>query len=149
MLIRCATPEDSDAMLVLLNQLFGVEQYFCFDAPTQHRGLAMLLASSLARVFVAEAEGVVRGMATGQLVVSTAQGGLSVLVEDVVVDEGWRRRGIGTLLLAELQRWASSQGAGRMQLLADRDNETGLMWYRRHGWQHTNLICLRNTSWNY
>lgn len=149
MLIRCATPEDSDAMLVLLNQLFGVEQYFCFDAPTQHRGLAMLLASSLARVFVAEAEGAVRGMATGQLVVSTAQGGLSVLVEDVVVDEGWRRRGIGTLLLAELQRWASSQGAGRMQLLADRDNETGLTWYRRHGWQHTNLICLRNTSWNY
>lgn len=149
MLIRCATSEDSDAMLVLLNQLFGVEQDFCFDAPTQHRGLAMLLASSLARVFVAEAEGVVRGMATGQLVVSTAQGGLSVLVEDVVVDEGWRRRGIGTLLLAELQRWASSQGAGRMQLLADRDNETGLTWYRRHGWQHTNLICLRNTSWNY
>lgn len=146
MLIRCATTEDSDAMLVLLNQLFGVEQDFRFDAPTQRRGLAMLLASSLARVFVAEAEGVVRGMATGQLVVSTAQGGLSVLVEDVVVDGGWRRRGIGTLLLAELRRWARSQGADRMQLLADRDNETGLAWYRRRGWQHTNLICLRNIS---
>ena len=33
-----------------------------------------------------------------------------------------------------------------MQLLADRTNHPALDFYRRQGWQHTQLICLRKYS---
>ena len=45
-------------------------------------------------------------MITGQLLVSTAEGGTSALVEDLVVAESHRGRGVGAGLLAEIERWA-------------------------------------------
>ena len=49
---------------------------------------------------VAEIDGAVRGMCTVQLVISTAEGGLAGLVEDLVVDRTYRGQGIGGLLTA-------------------------------------------------
>ena len=91
---------------------------------------------------VADLEGVVMGMCTGQLVISTAEGGPSLLVEDVVVAEEWRRHGLGGKLLDGLGAWAAGQGAFRMQLLADRTNKIGLDFYSNKGWQQTQLVCL-------
>lgn len=45
----------------------------------------MLIANQWATVLVAETSGKVVGMATGQLTISTAEGGPALLVEDVVV----------------------------------------------------------------
>lgn len=43
------------------------------------------------------------GMATIQTLISTAEGGRVGLVEDVVVDESFRGKGIGKLLLAGIE----------------------------------------------
>lgn len=102
-----------------------------------------MLANERGCVLVAEAEGQVVGMCTGQLLVSTAEGGLSLLVEDVVVDQQWRRRGVGRLLMTAISDWAKAKKVSRLQLLADRNNEAGLDFYRSLGWQTTALICLR------
>lgn len=94
-------------------------------------------------VLVAEAQGLVVGMCTGQVLVSTAEGGLSLLVEDVVVAEQWRGRGVGCLLLAAINDWARANKVSRLQLLTDRNNIPALDFYRSLGWQITELICLR------
>jgi GNAT superfamily N-acetyltransferase len=82
-------------------------------------------------------------MCTGQLLVSTAEGGLSLLVEDVVVDQQWRGRGVGRLLMTATSDWAKAKKVSRLQLLADSNNEPALDFYRSQGWQTTALICLR------
>ncbi len=143
--IRPAEPADLDSLISLLAVLFSIEQDFVFDESRQRRGLAMMLENERARVLIAEAEGQVVGMCTGQFLVSTAEGGLSLLVEDVVVDEQWRGRGIGRLLMAAISDWARANKVSRLQLLADRNNVPALDFYRILGWQTTELICLRSS----
>ncbi|CAK8720605.1 MAG: Ribosomal protein S18 acetylase RimI [Candidatus Electronema aureum] len=142
-LIRQAELADIPALLGLLKLLFSIEKDFIFDAGKQEQGLRMLLAESRAVVLVAETDGQIVGMCTGQLLISTAQGSSSVLVEDVVVLPSWQGQGIGKLLLAALSEWAVSQGARRMQLLADRNNTPALAFYRNMGLQTTEMICLQ------
>jgi GNAT superfamily N-acetyltransferase len=90
-----------------------------------------------------DAGGVVIAMATAQLVVSTAEGAWSAWIEDVVVAQNFRRLGIGGSLLAALLDWAREKGATRAQLLADRSNAPALDFYRRLGWQSTQLGAWR------
>ena len=94
-------------------------------------------------VQVAETEGRVVGMVTAQMLVSTAEGGLVALVEDMVVDRHCRGRGIGRLLMERIEKWARDRGASRLQLLADRTNFQALDFYDRIGWRPTGMICLR------
>lgn len=141
--IRWALRKDIVSLVALLEELFSIEEDFTFDAERQRRGLELMLESPLSCVMVAEAGNSVVGMCTGQLTISTAEGSASLLVEDVVVNEEWRGKGIGRQLLDRLAQWAAEQGANRMQLLADRTNKAGLDFYARSGWQQTQLICLR------
>jgi GNAT superfamily N-acetyltransferase len=145
-MIRPATGSDIPAMLVLLHQLFSIEADFVFTGQHQQKGLALLLAADAARAMVAEEQDEVVGMVTGQLVISTAEGGPSLLVEDLVVAPTWQKRGIGTALLNALAAWGASRNAGRMQLLADLTNGPALEFYRQKGWRETQLICLRKYS---
>ncbi len=141
--IRPARPDDLDALVDLLRILFCIEADFAFDAARQRRGLAMLLVQEGAVVLVAEAAGQVIGMCTGQMIISTAEGGFALLVEDVVVAQNWQGKGMGRELLTALEQRAASRNIGRLQLLADRNNTPALEFYRRLGWQDTELICLR------
>ncbi len=148
-IIRTATRQDIEAMTSLLQTLFSIEKDFSPDPARQARGLSLLLDDPCQNhVLVAEDagqdNGQILGMCVGQLVVSTAQGSASVLVEDVVVHESARGRGIGRLLITALAAWAEKCGATRMQLLADRTNEAALDFYQRLGWTRTNLVCLRH-----
>lgn len=141
--IRPARPDDLDPLVDLLRMLFGIEADFDFDAARQRKGLAMLLAHEAAVILVAEAAGQVIGMCSGQLTISTAEGGFSLLVEDVVVAGPWQGKGVGRELLAALEEWAEARKIGRLQLLADRNNVAALEFYRKLGWQSTELICQR------
>jgi len=141
--IRTARPEDLEALVDLLRMLFGIEADFAFDAARQRKGLAMLLAHEAAVLLVAEAAGRVIGMCSGQLTISTAEGGFALLVEDVVVAGPWQGKGVGRELLAALEQWAASRKVARLQLLADRNNAPALEFYRKLGWQSTELVCQR------
>lgn len=142
-IVRTAWAGDIDRLTGLLEALFAIEQDFVFDASRQRQGLAMMLDNPQGCLLVAEEDGRVVGMCSGQLLVSTAEGGFSLLVEDVVVDEEWRGRGVGRLLMEAISDWARDKKVRRLQLLADRNNAPALAFYRRLGWKGTELICLR------
>jgi len=143
-LVRNAAASDLDSLVRLLGQLFAIESDFHPDPERQRSGLALMLADPDRRaVLVAERSGVVVGMVTAQLLVSTAEGGLSALLEDMVVDEAERGGGVGRALLLAIEAWATRAGARRLQLLADRDNAPALRFYERMGWRGTALVCLR------
>ena len=141
--IRQATEADIDDLVELLGALFFIEADFNFDTEKQRRGLCLLLAASTACVLVAEYENAVIGMCTAQTLISTAQGGRVGLVEDVVVKEVFRSRGVGRRLLNALEAWCKARGFTRIQLLADQNNSAALGFYDKAGWGRTDLICLR------
>jgi GNAT superfamily N-acetyltransferase len=145
-IIREAQPGDLEALVELLGLLFALESDFAVDAARQRRGLAKLMAKSRNRlILVAERAGAVVGMATAQALVSTAEGGPALLLEDVVVRPEARGQGVGRALLARLEAWGQGLGATRMQLLADTGNAPAFEFYRACGFHSTNLVCLRRS----
>jgi len=132
-------------MCDLLTELFSIETDFAPDVEKQVRGLSVLVAGPPGRscIFVAEHGGTVVGMATVQTLISTSEGGRVGTVEDVVVHQDVRGRGIGTRLIAEIVAWARSHRLKRLQLLADRENHPALDFYASRNWGTTRLICLR------
>lgn len=147
-IIRPARAGDIEVMVSLLRLLFTIEEDFEVDEERQRQGLALMLDNRQGLLLVAEFEGQVVGMCSGQIVISTAEGGPALLIEDVIVREGFRGHGIGRLLVDALGEWAAAQGAFRLQLLADRNNHDALDFYARLGWQTTGLICLRKYQKN-
>ena len=140
--IRPATQDDIPAMVGLLAQLFAIESDLAIDRAAQARGLAMLLRRADALALVATRAERVVGMTTVQLTVSTARGGLSAGVEDVVVDSPHRGSGIGRRLLAAAEAWARERGALRIALLADETNAPALDFYDQLGFVRTRLVWL-------
>jgi GNAT superfamily N-acetyltransferase len=132
-------------MCELLAELFAIESDFAPDREKQVHGLSTLIAHPPGKVLVLVAviDGLVVGMATVQTLISTAEGGRVGLVEDVIVDQKFRSLGIGTRLFEEIVAWSRSAGLKRLQLLADRDNQTALDFYSLRGLDLTRLICLR------
>ncbi|WP_144184094.1 GNAT family N-acetyltransferase [Elioraea rosea] len=143
--IRPAGVDDIPAMVRLLAQLFAIEADFTIAPEVQARGLATLLERADTVVLVATASGAVVGMTTVQLTVSTARGGYSAGMEDVVVDAAHRGRGIGRLLLEAAEAWARERGALRVALLADETNAPALDFYDRLGFTRTRLVWLAKT----
>ncbi|MCG7908328.1 MAG: GNAT family N-acetyltransferase [Candidatus Thiodiazotropha taylori] len=136
---------DIDKMVDLLRQLFSIEADFNVDPDKQRRGLELLQESEAAEIFVVRsARQEVVAMATLQLVVSTAEGGLVAWMEDVVVDADHRGQGVGEFLLSHINRWVESRGIKRVQLVADRDNRSAIEFYKKQGWQEINLNVLRH-----
>ena len=134
-IIRSARTDDIPQMCGLLADLFLIEADFATDAEKQARGLTLLLEDQSGRscVVVAVREGAVVGMCSVQTVISTAEGGPSGLVEDLVVRRELRGRGIGRALLDHVLTWCKGQGLSRVQLLADKGNAPALAFYTAGG----------------
>jgi GNAT superfamily N-acetyltransferase len=142
--ITPASEGDIPDLIDLLAVLFAIEQDFSPDPDKQRRGLAALLASPTGHIAIArDTASRAVGMATAQLVISTAEGAPSAWIEDVVVREDFRGKGLGRALLDAVLDWARSRGAVRTQLLADLDNAPALAFYERVGWQPTRLGARR------
>jgi ribosomal protein S18 acetylase RimI-like enzyme len=143
--IRKAALADIPAMVELLRQLFAIEEDFTFNAANHQKGLHLLINSHNRGIaLVAEKNGLVIGMVTGQTNISTVEGTLALTLEDMVIDEMHRGKSVGTNLMNCVMEWAKIQGIPRMQLLADKTNESALAFYKKLGWKPTNLMCLRS-----
>jgi ribosomal protein S18 acetylase RimI-like enzyme len=145
LIIRDATHNDVDALVRLLEALFSIENDFVFDEIKQRRGIHILLdgCGKHRCIRVAEVNGRVIGMGSVQTMISTAEGGVVGVVEDLVVDWNWRKRKVGHKLLKSIETWSKERGLMRLQLLADKNNLPALSFYHGRNWTVTDLICLR------
>ena len=136
-----ANLEDIPALVDLLAALFSIEADFKPDAEKQIQGLSLLINTPATGVIkIARDENQLAiGMVSAQLVISTAQGAPSAWVEDMIITEKYRGRGLGRALLNEALAWAKQKGASRAQLLVDIENEPALGYYQHLGWETTQL----------
>lgn len=141
--VRAATIADIPSMIQLLQELFTIESDFTPNVRLQRQGLATLIESEGATILVAETKNRVIGMCTLQPLVSTAEGGVVGIVEDLVVTETYRGMGVGSILLEAIENAAQQQDMSRLQLLTDFDDKKVDHFYETHQWQHTKLMTMR------
>jgi len=143
--IRNAQLEDIESLIALLGQLFSIEEDFEVNPEKQNSGLGIMIGGSTKHhcIKVAEVDGTIVGMCTIQTLVSTAEGGMVGIVEDMIVDADYRGKGIGRQLMEHIKDWATVHQLRRLQLLADRTNFHALEFYDHLGWKPTRLTCLR------
>jgi len=144
-IIRPAHFEDIPEMCGLLSELFSIESDFCPDYHKQAAALGLLInnsSGSSAVIVAADAKRVI-GMCTMQTLISTAQGGHVGLIEDLIVREDCRGKGIGKRLISEIIKWCPRNNISRVQLLRDSENLSAREFYLSNGWSDTKLLCMR------
>ena len=142
--INYATAADLPHLADLLAELFTLESDFQPERDKQMNGLRLILDNpSLGRLFVLRIGGKVAGMANALITISTAEGGRVLLLEDVIVRSEHRGGGLGRRLIEHVLQWAREQGMTRVTLLADRDNHSALDFYRKLGFENSNMTVLR------
>ena len=135
MRIRPAKKSDIAGMSLLLTQLFSIESDFTPDEKKQAQGLSLLLDARGAHILVAEEESRVIAMATVQILVSTAEGGHVGLIEDVVVDEAYRSRGIGRKMMEFAMAICRQQGCYKLVLSSNLQRERAHAFYENLGFK--------------
>jgi ribosomal-protein-alanine N-acetyltransferase len=121
--LRLAGHRDIDALLAVDERCF--EPFWRYDA----RHLSRFCGSG--RLVMAERDGEAVGYT-----LSTAEGGEGLLGR-LCVTPRWRRRGIGSALLSDAIQYMRDQGAARVTLSTQTDNEQSQSLYRQAHFRDT------------
>ena len=142
--IAPAVPRDVPALVRLLALLFAQEEEFAPDAVRQRRGLLRIIRRPhTGTIFVMKDGPATVGMVSLLFTVSTVEGGPAALLEDLILDPGYRGRGLGSLLVRHVIDYARRRGISRITLLTDRTNRRALRFYRRCGFVRSSMVPLR------
>jgi ribosomal protein S18 acetylase RimI-like enzyme len=95
-----------------------------------------------ARVLVAEGEDGVLGVASIWIKPDLAHGDAVIEVPMLVVSGSARRRGVGKLLVEEIQSIAAVENAALIELVATNENDVARVFYRSLGFVETDHIAL-------
>jgi ribosomal protein S18 acetylase RimI-like enzyme len=140
--VREATLEDAEALYYLARDLADAlgDQRPRPDALRARLG--ELLEEPRARVLVAEGEDGVVGAASIWIKPDLAHGDAVIEVPMLVVSGSARRRGVGRLLVEEIQSVAAAENAALIELVATNENDVARDFYRSLGFVETDHIAL-------
>jgi predicted N-acetyltransferase YhbS len=142
--IEAATLEDIPQLADLLNELFTLEAEFTPDRQKQLDGLRQIIEQpEKARIFVLRDGPTILASVNLQLVISTAQGGTVVILEDLIVRGDNRGKGLGSVLLQYAIQFAKASGYTRITVLTDPQNAHALHVYRKAGFARSEMVVLR------
>ncbi len=142
--IQPATIEDLPRLAELLFELFTLEKDFQADYEKQTRGLRLILENpSRGRIFVLCNHGRIIGMINLLFTISTAEGGFVMMLEDLVIDPGFRGNKFGELLLNHAIDYAREKSFLRISLLADESNHSSVGFFKKHGFTQSDMVTMR------
>ncbi|MFO1482023.1 MAG: GNAT family N-acetyltransferase [Verrucomicrobiaceae bacterium] len=142
--IEPATIEDLPQLVELLVALFSEEEDFKPDKAKQEHGLRLILEQpNRGRIFVLRTDHKILGMINLLFTISTAEGGLVILLEDLIIHPQHRRQGYGGLLLEHGIAFAKEKRFKRLTLLTDRISAHSQSFFQQHGFQFSKMIPMR------
>lgn len=128
--VRRAGPPDGPAIF-LLARAFATS--FAVEQPAFERAFAELLTQPDALLAVAEADGEIAGYVLGFDHVTFFANGRVAWVEEIMVGNSFRRRGLGRLLMGAFEQWAAGRDAKMIALATRRAAD----FYRALGYQES------------
>ncbi len=137
--VRPATLTDASAAVGLMGQL-SESGHGQVDPGVEDRFRAVLELPQYA-IFVAEDDA---GQVVGLLSMSHRwtlwHAGPCAMIEELVVDEGVRRQGIGSALIRAALEWAKAQECSEVEISTDQDNVKAQSLYQRMGFENVALL---------
>jgi ribosomal protein S18 acetylase RimI-like enzyme len=132
---REAGPDDVETLLGML-RAFNASQTYPFDEAVARRALIELLGSAaLGRVWLIVAAGAPVGYLALTLGHSLEYGGRDAFLDELFVEPGSRRRGLGRAALEFGLAQAAALGVRAVHLEVERGNESARALYRSLGFQ--------------
>jgi ribosomal protein S18 acetylase RimI-like enzyme len=142
--IRIACPEDIEYLVDLLNELFSLDLEFEPNKELQRKGLLTIIENpELGSILVKCFDHKIIGMVSVLYSISTALGGKAGVLEDMIINEKYRAKGIGSELLESAIRFAKENNCLRLTLLTDFNNETAIEFYKKFGFYKSQMIPMR------
>lgn len=142
--IEPATIEDLPQLVELLVALFSEEEDFEPNKAKQEHGLRLILEQpNRGRIFVLRTDHTLIGMVNLLFTISTAEGGLVILMEDVIVHPQHRRQGYGGRLLEHAIQFAKAKHFRRITLLTDKISAESQAFFANHGFTFSSMIPMR------
>lgn len=142
--VETATLEDLPELTELVMSLFSNSGDFLPDRALQERGLELILEEpKRGRIFVVRNADQIFGMVSLLFTISTARGGFVILMEDVVMHPDHRGQGYGTKLIDHAIEFARRKHFKRITLLTDRISAESQEFFRKRGFEYSNMIPMR------
>jgi ribosomal protein S18 acetylase RimI-like enzyme len=142
MRIRLATIEDSAVIAQLMTQLIEVGGYESRQIPPEQieNNLRKMADSDAYQVLLAEDEGQVVGLLGLSFRHTLFHPAPSALIDELVVEQGHRRRGVGQRLMAEAIERCRAAGCCEIEVSTERSNEAAQEFYRQHGFSREAVL---------
>jgi len=141
--VEQASIEDLPRLVELLSMATGNQPDGFGDLSTLVDGVkAALEQPELCRIFVVREQGRILAMATLVTTVSTAEGGLVAMLDDLVVDPACRNQRIGSRLLQAVRRHAAAQGLLRITVMPEHLSAASRRFFQQRGFADSEMIAL-------
>lgn len=155
--IRPAVSDDADALRQLwreLDRLHAEVQPAFFRLAERAKITADTQGSLMRQVFVAEVDDSDVKHLAGAVVVRIAHTpdepplvpAMRAMVEEIVVQRAYRRRGLGGALMAKAEAWAKARGAVQLVLTVWQGNQQAEQFYRRLGFAPVSQVLGRDVG---
>jgi len=142
MRIREATMGDSAVIAQLMTQLIEASGYESWQVPPEQieENLRKMADSDGYQVLLAEDEGQVVGLLGLSFRHTLFHPAPSALIDELVVERGHRRQGVGQRLLAEAIERCRAAGCCEIEVSTERFNEAAQVFYRQRGFNHEAVL---------
>ena len=135
---------DLPQLIQLLMELFEMEGDFEPNSKKQEEGLKLILEHPhRGRVLVIKNESKIIGMVNMLFTISTAEGGLVLLLEDFIIHPMNRGQGYGEKLLTAVKEFAHQKDFKRITLLTDKISDESQNFFNKEGFQFSKMIPMR------
>jgi ribosomal protein S18 acetylase RimI-like enzyme len=142
--ISPATLADVPQLVGLLAILFTHEVELAPDPAKQEKALQLILQQpEQGRIYCLREGELVIGMVSLLFTISTAEGGRSAWLEDMVIHPAHRNRGLGERLIQHALHDAPKLGCTRVTLLTDGTNIGAMRFYERAGFRRSQMVPFR------
>ncbi len=143
--IRIANKADINALIELLNELFTQDIEFEPNYEKQKTGLEKIIENSdIGNILILQEDNKIIGMVSILYSISTALGGKVGILEDMIIAKPYRGKGLGKLLLNSAIEFAKKNDCLRLTLLTDFNNDRAINFYKRLGFNKSDMIPMRN-----
>ena len=142
MRIREATMGDSAVIAQLMTQLIEASGYESRQVPPEQieNNLRKMADSDVYQVLLAEDEGQVVGLLSLSFRHTLFHPAPSALIDELVVEQGHRRRGVGRQLMAEAIERCRAAGCCEIEVSTEQSNKAAQKFYRQHGFSHEAVL---------
>ena len=142
--VEPATIEDLPELVQLVEELMSLHADFVPNPQAHEQALSMILEQpKRARIFVLRSETRIFGMVNLLFTISTAMGGMVILLEDFIIHPDYRRQGFGSQLIDYVIDFAKKKNFKRITLLADKMGSNSQKFFQEQGFNFAHMVPMR------